>query len=54
MNHQIEKLTKIIYFIVAKVGPVIFVWPKGYDSLYAYATTASNREDTLKLAYPMW
>lgn len=53
-NQKIEKFTKFIYFFAAQVLPAIFVWPKGWSSLYNYAHSDSNGNDTLKLAYPMW
>lgn len=53
---QIEKWTRIVYFVFAKVFPPAFALPKCIASLYFYVTTDSdaNDSDALELPMPMW
>lgn len=51
-NHQMEKWSKILYFWIAKIIPLVTILPKSIGSLYLYATTDLNGNDTLELPLP--
>lgn len=51
--HQIEKWSKIGYFIIAKVTPVCCILPKAMANYFVYfSTTVGN--DAFELPLPMW
>lgn len=53
INRQIEKWTKIVYFIIAQVTPVCQIIPKFMQSLVVYVATDLGN-DALELPYPEW
>lgn len=52
-NHQVEKCSEFIYFIVFKVSPPAYVLPKAFFSLFLYFTTDMG-QDAFMLPLPTW
>lgn len=52
-NRQVEKCSEIIYFIISKVSPPVYVLPKAFFSLFIYFTT-DKKQDAFMLPLPTW
>lgn len=50
---QLEKWSKLIYFVVAKLSPIFWVAPKFLMSLFVYIRTDFDN-NALVLPLPMW
>lgn len=52
-NRKAEKCCGIIYFMLGKVTPVMWIWPKSIVCLITYLTTNADN-DALQLPVSMW
>lgn len=52
-NQQVEKMSKIIFYVVIKILVHCFMMPRFIISFFIYFTTKSVN-DTLELPIPMW
>lgn len=53
INRQIEKWSKIVYIVVAKVTPILVIMLKVIYSVAVYFTTDLGN-DALELPFPEW
>lgn len=55
INPRVEKWSKIIYFVIAKVTFAVIFLPKILISLYNYfVMNLDGNADSLELPLPMW
>lgn len=52
--NRIEKWSKIIHFLIAKITPICWVLPKFTVSLLLFITKGDSETVELELPLPMW